>query len=269
MTLYVEVSNVPFNVKQMVPVYYQIFEDIYRDISDGHYQEGDQLPSESQLIEKYKVSRGTIREAIKMLLHQGFVIRQRGKGTFVTYKKIEQDAQKLMGFTELMRKNNKTATAKILEVTTKNPSKRIQNLLKLNETNLVTKIQRLRFGDDEPLIIERSYFVHRILDFDLENESIFSLLYHKTNYRLGNAQQSIEAVIAGPAERELLNVETGSPLLLMKRLICLSDGSFFQYSEDMYRSDRLKFTSKTLMYDETDMGFKLALGLTTNSYEKI
>ncbi len=256
------------DIKRMVPVYYQIFDEIYQEIQDGHYQEGDQLPSESELMTRYKVSRGTIREAIKMLLHQGFVVRERGKGTFVTYKKIEQDAHNLMGFTELMTNNDKAATAKILEVTTKIPSKRIRKLLNLEEDEKVTKIQRLRFGDEEPLIIERSYFVYRIfkhlLNYDLENESIFDLLYQKTDYRLGFAQQSIEAVVAGPAEKKLLNVDVGSPLLLMKRLITLKDGSFFQYSEDIYRSDKLKFTSKTLMYDETHKNFDMSLGLTTN-----
>lgn len=252
----------------LIPKFYQIFEDLYRDVRDGHYQEGDKLPSESELIVKYKVSRGTIREAIKMLVHQGFIIREKGRGTFVTYNKIEQDAHRLTGFTELMNMHNKSASAKILEIRTKHPSQRIKNLLKLGQFDKVTKIQRLRFGDDEPLIIERSYFVHEhfksFLEYDLEHESIYSLMYRNTDIRLGNAQQSIEAVIAGPEESKLLKIETGCPLLLMKRLISLKNNKPFQYSEDMYRSDKLKFTIKTLMYDETHENFATPIGLVIN-----
>ena len=259
-----------FSKEHMIPIYYKIFEDIYSDIRDGLYQEGDRLPSESELVRKYKVSRGTIREAIKMLLHQGFIVRERGKGTFVTFNKIEQDAQRLMGFTELMRRHGKSATAKILEITTKHPSKRIQKLLHLNPSEKVTKIQRLRFSDDEPLVIERSYFVHEVfkpfLEYDLENESIYSLMYRKTLIRLGNALQSIEAVIAGPEESKLFKIDTGCPLLLMKRLITTRDNKPFEYSEDMYRSDKLKFTIKTLMYDETHESFETPIGLVINSF---
>jgi len=258
--------------KHLIPKYYQISEDIYKEIRDGQFQEGDKLPSEIVLCKKYNVSRGTIREAIKILMQQGLLAREQGKGTFIRFKKIGQDAQQLMGFSELMEKHCITATAKILEITTKLPSKRIQKLLNLGENEKITKIQRLRFGDDEPLIIERSYFVYRIfkplMDYNLEKESIFSLLYSKTDYRLGNAQQSIEAVIAGPAESKLLCVEPGSPLLLMKRLISLDDDTLFQYSEDMYRSDRLQFTSRTLNYDETHMDFDLSVGLISNSLDK-
>lgn len=257
----------------LVPKYYQIYEDIYREIRDEQYQEGDRLLSENALCAKYSSSRGTIREAIKILIQQGLLIRKQGIGTFVTFNKIEQDTRRLMGFSELMSQHNITATAKILEIITKLPSRRIQNLLKLNGEDKVTKIQRLRFGDEEPLIIERSYFVHRIfeplLECDLANESIFSLLYRKTNCRLGIAQQSIEAAIAGPVESRLLKIDPGSPLLLMKRLISLRDDSYFQYSEDIYRSDRLKFTTQTLNYDETHINFNLSLGLTTDKLGKI
>ena len=257
----------PFT-KNFMPKFYQIFEDLYRDIRDGHYQEGERIPSESELIEKYKVSRGTIREALKMLLYQGFIVREKGKGTFVTYKKIEQDALRLMGFTELMNMHNRKASAKILEIKTKHPSKRIRKLMDLSEDDLVTKIQRLRFGNDEPLIIERSYFVQELfapfLEFDLEKESIYSLMYDRTNLRLGSAQQSFEAIIAGPEECKLLGLEPGSPLLLMKRLIFTKEGRPFQYSEDMYRSDKLKFTVKTLMYDETQSRFDTGIGLIIN-----
>ncbi len=256
------------SAKQLIPIYYRIFDELYNEIRDGVYQEGDRFPSESELCAKYKVSRGTVREALKMLFRQGFLLRERGRGTFVTETKIEQDAHKLMGFTELMRMNEKVAKAKILEITIKYPGNRIQKLLELEENNQIVKIQRLRYGDDEPLIIERSYFVYKIfkpfLSYDLENESIYELMYRESDFRLGIAQQSIEAVIAGPEESKLFVIDPGSPLLLIKRLIRLEDNTLFQYSEDMYRSDKLKFTINTLPYDESHKNFRASLELKTN-----
>lgn len=251
--------------KSIIPKYYQIYEQFQKDINEGLYGEGDKFPSEIELCEKFKVSRGTIREALKLLYQQGMLLREQGKGTFVTHSKIQQDAQQLMGFTELMKRHEKTARAKLLEVTVKPPNIRVKQLLELKDDENIVKIQRLRYGDDEPLIIERSYFVYDIfkplLQYNLENESIYELMYRETAMRLGGAQQSIEAVLAGPTSSKLLEIDANSPVLLIKRLIRMKNDRLFQYSEDMYRSDRLSFSIHTLPYDERSNEFSNPLKL--------
>lgn len=255
----------PIDSKSMVPRYFQIFEELYKEITEGNYKEGDKFPSDTELVKEYEVSRGTIREALKLLFQRGLLVRKQGKGSFVTYKKIEQNIKHLMGFTELMKSHGKEPSAKVLEITTKLPSPRIQNLLNINPDDKIVKIERLRFGDDEPLIIERSYFNFELfkdlMKFDLEKESIYSLLYNNTDIHLGEAKQSIEAIGAGQRESELLNVSPGTPLLLIKRLIKTLRGKNFQYSEDVYRSDKLNFTTVTESYDEfhNELGLPMQL----------
>lgn len=255
----------PIDSKSMVPRYFQIFEELYKEITEGSYNEGDKFPSDTELVKKYEVSRGTIREALKMLYQRGMLVRKQGKGSFITYNKIEQDAKRLMGFTELMKSHGKEPSAKILEITTKIPSSRIQRLLHLTEHDKIVKIERLRFGDNEPLIIERSYFnfdlFKDLMRFDLEKESIYLLLYNNTKIRLGEAKQSIEAIGAGQHESELLKVEPGTPLLFIKRRIKTKHGKYFQYSEDVYRSDKLNFSTITESYDEfhNDLGLPFQL----------
>lgn len=247
--------------RQLKPRYYVIYEQLFNDINEAKYQPGEKLPSESELCDKYKVSRGTVREAMKLLFQQGLLSREQGRGTFVTSRagKILQDAQLLMGFTELMNRHNKKASAKLLKITKESADKKIRNLLNLDDNANVVKIERLRFGDDEPLIIERSYFVYELfeplLSFDIENESIYEILYRETETRLGDARQTIEAVTASVDECRLLKIEPGSPLLLIKRLIKTKNGRFFQYSEDLYRSDKLNFVVKTSDYDENRSDF--------------
>lgn len=256
--------------KQLTPRYYIIYEELYNDIRSGRYKEGDKLPSESSLCRTYDVSRGTAREAVKMLLQQGLLIREQGRGTFVTSQnKIGQDAQELMGFTELMRRHGKAAGGKLLKVDVQEPDRRVRDLLQLPETGTVVRVERLRLGDDEPLIIEQSYFVHDLfaplLDFNLAKESIYAILYRETDIRLGDAEQTIEAALAGPSEAELLEIEPGSPLLLIKRRIKTDDGRYFQYSEDAYRSDKLRFTIHTAPYDEMGGRFSSPLWLAERS----
>ncbi len=239
--------------RQPVPKYYQIYDELLEQIRSGRYKEYDRFPSDTELVKKYGVSRGTIREAVKLLFQRGYLVREQGRGTFVTYRKIEQDPDKLMGFTELMKRNNIRPSARIIKKVIVDAPPNFINLMHLGDRDKLVHIIRVRLGDDQPLIIERSFFVYDffkpIYDLDLQANSIFELLYKHTKTRLGEAEQRIEAISAGQIEAELLHVKFGTPLLLMKRLIKTKEGRYFQYSEDVYRSDRINFMTTTSPYE--------------------
>jgi len=240
--------------KQPIPKYYQIYEKLLKQIRDGRFEENDRFPSDTELVKLFDVSRGTVREAVKLLLQQGYLIREQGKGTFVTYKKIEQDPDKLIGFSELMKKHNIRPDARVVEKEIINPTEFLKNLMHLDHQDRLVRLVRIRYGDGQPLIVERSFFNYRlfkpIFSRDLEQNSIFSLLYQHTETRLGEATQRIEAISAGESEHKMLNVSLGTPLLLIKRLIQTKSGDYFQYSEDVYRSDRINFTTRTVPYED-------------------
>lgn len=244
-----------------VPKYYQIYEELLEQIRSGKYKEHDRFPSDTELVKRYNVSRGTIREAIKLLFQQGYLVREQGKGTFVTYHKIEQNPDKLIGFTELMNKHNMEPSARVLEKEIVPASPHIAQLMQLKEREQIVRVLRVRYGDGQPLIIERSYFNYElfrpIFDYDLDKNSIFELLYTHTSTRLGKATQKIEAITAGQSELRHLEIALGTPLLLIKRLIHTEEGTCFQYSEDVYRSDRISFTTKTDSYDQDHDAFGL------------
>lgn len=258
------------DVAEPIPKYYQIYEELFEQIRNGEFEEFDRFYSDTELVEKFGVSRGTIREAVKLLIQQGYLVREQGKGTFVTKPKIEQDSEKLMGFTELMKKNDIEPAAKIIEKKIIDCPLKLAKLMQLNEDDKLVHIIRVRYGDDKPMIIERSYFVHEffepIYDMDLETNSIYELLYKHTDTRLGEARQQISATSAEQPEVELLNVELADPLLLMKRLIKTKEDKFFQYSEDVYRSDRINFATTTKPYDQYHDNQGVPLGLEDHSW---
>lgn len=257
-------------LSEPIPKYYQIYEKLLDQIKNGKFEEFDRFYSDTELVEKFNVSRGTIRESVKLLIQQGYLVREQGKGTFVTKPKIEQDSEKLMGFTELMKKNNIEPAAKIVKKEIVDPPLKLIKLVNIDEDDSLVNIVRVRYGDDQPLIIERSYFdsdlFEPIFDFDLEANSIYELLYSYTDTRLGEAKQQISAVSAGEEEVDLLGVALNDALLLMKRMINTKDGNFFQYSEDMYRSDRINFGTTTKPYDQYHDNQGVPLGLESNGW---
>lgn len=259
------------DITQPIPKYYKIYETLLEQIKSGEFKEYERFYSDNELVEMFEVSRGTIREAVKLLIRQGYLVREQGKGTFVRKPKIEQDSDKLMGFTELMEKHDMKPSAKVIEKKIIDATLRLTDLMDLDEGEKLARIVRVRFGNDKPLIIERSYFVYKyfrpIYEMDLQSNSIFELLYKHTETRLGEARQQITAITAGEPEVELLNVEPGDPLLLMKRLIKTREGEYFQYSEDTYRSDRIRFATTTQPYEKNHDSHGLPLELNGSDWQ--
>ncbi len=68
-----------------VPKYYQLAEILRDQISEGLLNPGDQLPTEDTLSQDHNVSRGTVREAIRVLVQDGLIRREQGRGTFVAF----------------------------------------------------------------------------------------------------------------------------------------------------------------------------------------
>src|SRR6201986_4747840 len=85
------------------------------NIDDGSLPPDTRLPPEDGLVERFKVSRTTVRKAIQNLVERGLVEVRRGKGTFVTQPKITQELTELTGFVEDMRALGRTPTARLLD----------------------------------------------------------------------------------------------------------------------------------------------------------
>ena len=65
--------------------YIYISNELKQKIKDGEYNYGETIPSENGLTQLYDVSRHTIREAISLLAKEGFVRKEKGSGTYVSY----------------------------------------------------------------------------------------------------------------------------------------------------------------------------------------
>ncbi|MCX3068073.1 FadR/GntR family transcriptional regulator [Cetobacterium somerae] len=65
----------------------QVSQAIEELILNDTYKIGDKIPTEPELMEMFKVSRNSVREAIQSLIQAGLLEAKQGKGTFVIAKK--------------------------------------------------------------------------------------------------------------------------------------------------------------------------------------
>ena len=66
-----------------MPLYYQLKEIFIEMLKSGEWQEGQEIPSERELMEEYDVSRSTVRQALNELALNGMILKKQGRGTFV------------------------------------------------------------------------------------------------------------------------------------------------------------------------------------------
>jgi GntR family transcriptional regulator len=233
-----------------LPRYIQLANILRERILKGELEPRRSIPSERQLEKLFSVSRPTIRQAIDLLIRQGFLYREHGKGTFVSPPKLQKTISELTSFSEDMKRRSLTPGARILEFGLVEPPEAVRRHLELPaECKQILKVERLRMGDDIPMGIQTSY-LHlpegaTITEQDLEeNQSIYRLLLEKFHLVPSEADETLEVTVATPREAELLGVAPGSPLLLSERTTFSQERQAFEFVKILYRGDRYRYYAK-------------------------
>lgn len=141
------------------------YDTIYRDLKEQIESEAfayqELLPSEHTLVQTYDCSRNTIRRAIAELTAEGYVQPMHGKGVRNIFRPIDQAAYTVGGiesFQESSRRNHKASDTRILQFTELCADSKIAKRTGFQEGSSLYYIQRLRFLDQKPLILDHNYF---------------------------------------------------------------------------------------------------------------
>src|SRR6202021_1868642 len=161
-------------------LYAEIEETIATEIAQGEYRPGDQLPTEDALLERFQVSRITVRRAIQNLVSRGLLEIRRGLGTFVLSPRIEAEITKLTGFVEDMNAAGRKASARVVSHGIVPASDRVAERLQLTKGTKVMQIKRVRLANDTPISFDETYLPlplgRQIVHNDLRLHPIFTLL---------------------------------------------------------------------------------------------
>src|SRR5260370_11070031 len=150
-------------------LYDRVEDVIASDIADGTLSPGIRLPAEQSLIERFAVSRTTIRQAIQNLIRRGLIEIRRGTGTFVAQPKISQELTELTGFVEDMQALGRHASARLLDHQTVPANESVARALELAVGTLVVRIQRVRLADNIPLSFSEPYLPRELGAKIIEN----------------------------------------------------------------------------------------------------
>ena len=208
------------NFDSITPLYLQVKEHILSDIQGEKYQPSGRLPSEKELAALYNVSIITIRRAISELVEEKVLQKKQGKGTFVTKKSFSRPyPQHALSFTEICRANGMQASAKLLRrEVLEEPDEETRNKLALPEGSQVLLIERLRFADGIPIVIERDCFSMEydfLMEADLEKRSMYQVIRENrvVDLRPVVGQRFVKIAKADGRIARYLNIRESTPIL--------------------------------------------------------
>jgi len=230
-------KNSPFTLT------YQLTTILRSQILNGKYPEGTLFHTENELIGMYGVSRITVRKALENLVLEGLLYRERGRGTFLSKKKVKSDAVRLISTTNTFRGLGIKSEIKVLNIEKINADYLISTKLGLADDEKVYKLERLRLADGEPIIIDINYLPEKLFpDIDTQdlNRSLYELMDSEYNIQLIGSSETFTAVTLNKKCAALLNCKVGTPAFMMTGLTYRLNRIPTTFEKCIYRADRFE-----------------------------
>jgi GntR family transcriptional regulator len=235
-------------------LYARVEETIAAEIAAGEYRPGDQLPPEDELLQRFEVSRITVRRAIQNLVQRGLLEIRRGRGTFVLEPHIEAELTKLSGFVEDMNAAGRKASARVIRQGIVTATARIADHLQLVRGARVMQIERVRLADGLPVSFDQTYLPlalgKKIVRNDLRMHPIFTLLEEEYGVPLLEADYALEAVAASKVVADALRVTVGTPIFQIERTSRTAHNKPVDYEVLSYRGDVVRFITRLFRREE-------------------
>ncbi|MCH8571623.1 GntR family transcriptional regulator [Nesterenkonia sp. AY15] len=234
------------------PKYYRVKEELRRLAREAGPEAS--LPTERTLAARYQTSRTTVRQAISELVAEGLLNRTQGKGTFVAPSRPTYVRQ-LTSFTQDAEAQHLKSTSDILGIDTVPADAYLAEQLRVPLGGELTRLERVRVINGEPLAHETAYLPGDLLDLKqhlARNGSLYAILRNHYGTTIAEVEDTVMTVVAGPLEAHLLGIETGAPLLLTQRRGLDANGIPVEWTRSAFRGDRFQFFARTSGVDTTN-----------------
>jgi len=243
------------NKDSPIPYYIQLKAALLRYIEINHLNPEEQLPGEHDLCKIFDLSRTVIRQTLSVLEQEGVIVRKKGKGAFIASRKITESlVQKLTGFHQDMTERGVTPSSKVLIQKVVLANELISEKLKITYGTPVLVIERLRYINDEPIVLVTTFLPYQICmgieKEDLTHQSLYQLLETKYNIVIARGERTIEAVLPSKEQCRLLDITKDVPLIKLESISYLSSGAPMEYYYAFHRGDKSRFKVELVRVEE-------------------
>jgi GntR family phosphonate transport system transcriptional regulator len=226
-------------------LWHQIGEILAADIAAGTFAPGDRLPTEPELMERFGVSRFTVRQALGHLEQRGLVRAEQGRGTFVHREVLDYTLSKKTRFSQNLIEQGFEPGGELLIHEIVPGSERVAARLKLASGALVIHRRGVMTADGVPVELGDSYYpADRFPNFDrarLQYQTITAALASYGVHDYVRLSTEIEARLPNAEEARLLRQPKSTPVLVVLKVDVDTDGVPIAYAETAWSAERVTF----------------------------
>lgn len=240
------------NENSILPLYYQFKSLITNKIKNDEWKVEDKIPSESELIAEYGVTHHTVIKALNELAKEGLIYTRKGKGRFVSPRKIVENLLLLESYTDSLKAKGIVPDVRTIDKTLSAPDEEIAFSLNLDENEKVIRIERLSYIDGVPSVHLLSYIPYKIapsiMETDITNCSIYRILREVYSIELVKAQNYIEATFADQDIAAVLKIKEGTMIMVNEGISFTYNNTPVEYTRITYKGDKYKFYIESHKY---------------------
>jgi GntR family transcriptional regulator len=220
--------------KKSLPKYRELEEDLRYKILFGHWKPGDQILTEEELCRTYQVSRITVRKAIHELENAGYLVRQSGKGTFVTeWQDNLPESPTLKSFTNEMQELGKKAITIDVELIVTEADKIMAGILNIPVGHQIIQLKRVRAIEGGVIIGYSINTFSFTRDFSTTPDDYYASFYkylETFGIFFTSAKEYLEAMLPPPEVAEKLRISSSEPVLKSVKISHSTDRLFTEYN---------------------------------------
>lgn len=229
--------------------YQQVEQFLLHQLKNGDFKEGDKFYSEAELKSRFEVSSATVIKAINELVSKGLLVRQQGKGTFVSKARQGQPVK----FFDHERYSDANEEVTVVQSIEKESESRILKELQLDHDDHYYHIVRVRNMNGVPVYVQHTYLLAEYFNPKaLADHNYYSSIYERIRADSGidlfnaNMEETTKIVFPAPAlESQLLQITDQQPAAFIKRHSYLFDNKVIEYVESYKKWDYFEFQIKS------------------------
>ncbi|MCU4185138.1 GntR family transcriptional regulator [Acidiferrimicrobium sp. IK] len=227
-----------------MPLWSQVLDDLRGRLSAGEFAEG--FPGDVELTSQYRVSRQTVREALRRLQQEGVIERGRGRGTFVRQRPVEQQMGTLYSLYRSAEEQGfvQESQVRFLEVR-RDPE--AAAMLGRGPADPLVYLERVRMIDGHPVVLDCSWLPAQLasplLDADFHRTALYQEMDARCGLRPDAGWERVSPVLPTPEQRALLGMRVRSPAYGIERLACQGNLAV-EWRHGVIRADRFRFVAR-------------------------
>jgi GntR family transcriptional regulator len=229
-----------------LPLYRRIESDLRDRIRAGELAPGAQVETELELMDRYGVSRATVRQALGGLIALGTLEVRRGLGTYVAAPRFEHTIGGFYSFSREIERHGLQPGTTVLELRTEPAPDDVAEALDVAPGTAMVSLRRLRLAGQDPLVVETSYLPARrfpgLETVDFSTVRLYDTLMHRYGCRPTRARETFEPVLLTADEAALLDQRRGEPALRVERTAFDQDDVPIEFCRSTVRGDRYRYS---------------------------